>query len=215
MAVQPAAALTSDKQRRLCLTDDHGECATYQAAAGRGAVGAAGRPRPHDRRARSAARPLVRTAPMVLDHGRLTIAMPAFRSERGFGQGALVILMAVAFAAIIVARLSSAGGDASGPGGQAAAALTAGASASPRAVPVASEALPEATPGRTLVPTENEATPKPGSTARAAATSYTVKRGDTLTGIAARFGTTVGVLKELNSIKDAAKIRIGQVLDLP
>ena len=45
--------------------------------------------------------------------------------------------------------------------------------------------------------------------------TYKVKRGDTLSGIAARFGTTVKVLVELNDIKDPSKLRVGQVLKLP
>ena len=42
-----------------------------------------------------------------------------------------------------------------------------------------------------------------------------MKFGDTLSGIAARFGTTVKVLAELNGIADPSLIRVGQVLVLP
>ena len=45
-------------------------------------------------------------------------------------------------------------------------------------------------------------------------TSYTVKSGDTLSGIASRFGTTVNNLVSLNGIKDANKIYIGQVIKI-
>lgn len=41
---------------------------------------------------------------------------------------------------------------------------------------------------------------------------YTVQRGDTLSKIAAKFGTTVGVLCDLNDIPDANLIYAGQVL---
>ena len=41
----------------------------------------------------------------------LPIGMPSLRTERGAGQGGLVALMAVAFAAIVVARLSGGGPD--------------------------------------------------------------------------------------------------------
>jgi len=45
--------------------------------------------------------------------------------------------------------------------------------------------------------------------------TYTVKAGDTLSGIAARFGTTVGVLVSLNNILNPNNIAVGQVLKLP
>ncbi|MBM4408542.1 MAG: LysM peptidoglycan-binding domain-containing protein [Chloroflexi bacterium] len=45
--------------------------------------------------------------------------------------------------------------------------------------------------------------------------TYKVKRGDTLSAIAHRFGTTVKVLQELNNIQDPQYIRVGQILKLP
>lgn len=42
--------------------------------------------------------------------------------------------------------------------------------------------------------------------------SYTVKSGDTLSGIASRLGTTVANLQSKNGIKDVNKIYVGQVL---
>ena len=80
---------------------------------------------------------------------------------------------------------------------------------------------------RTLVPTEvepsaeptEEATPKPTKEPTAKPTkkptTYKVKRGDTLSGIAAEFGTTVKVLARLNDIDDPRTLRVGQVLELP
>jgi LysM repeat protein len=225
-AVQPSSQLATEKQRRLCLTDTHTTCATYRAALGGGELAGAGGHR--ERVPRSSGRVLTRTAPLVLDHGRISIAMPALRGERGFGQGALVVLMAVAFAAIIVARLSAGGGAGSGPGGQVAGIGAAGASASARPSPKASPVgtpKPSPSPVRTLVPTEVQpsakpspkASPKPGATKTQTPqpATYKVKRGDTLSGIASHFGTTVKVLSELNGITDPSKLRIGQVLDLP
>ena len=49
--------------------------------------------------------------------------------------------------------------------------------------------------------------PKPGT--------YTVKSGDTLSGIAARFGTSWQELQRINGIADANKIFPGQVITLP
>lgn len=44
--------------------------------------------------------------------------------------------------------------------------------------------------------------------------TYTVTKGDTLSSIAKRYGTTVAELKKLNNIKDANKIYVGQKLKL-
>jgi len=55
--------------------------------------------------------------------------------------------------------------------------------------------------------------PKPPTTTPVAGT-YTVVKGDNLTRIAARYGTTVAKLVELNGIKNANLIQVGQVLKL-
>ena len=43
-----------------------------------------------------------------------------------------------------------------------------------------------------------------------ATVTYTVKKGDTLSGIAKKYGTTWQKLKKVNGIKDANKIYVGQ-----
>jgi lysozyme len=48
-----------------------------------------------------------------------------------------------------------------------------------------------------------------------AATTYTVKSGDTLGGIAARYGVSANELAEVNQIADPNKIYVGQVLTIP
>jgi len=45
--------------------------------------------------------------------------------------------------------------------------------------------------------------------------TYTVRSGDTLNGIAARFGTSASALARLNGISNPSLIRVGQVLRLP
>lgn len=51
--------------------------------------------------------------------------------------------------------------------------------------------------------------------AASATTPYTVKKGDTLSGIAHRFGLRTGDVVAVNSGMNANKIRVGQVIQLP
>lgn len=214
-AVTPAALLTPDKQRRLCLTVDHGGCATFVAA--RAVRAAADRPT-IARLDRPTARPLARTTPLVLDHGRLAMSprVGGFRFDRSIGQLALIVLMVLAFAAILVARL--AGGDAVGG--------VAGATATPAAsarivVPSADASAPPGTATATPIvqatdaPSEPVATGRPTTSPIVPGTTYVVRSGDTLHGIATEFGTTWQVLAELNGIDDPTRIRVGQEILIP
>ena len=234
--VTPPAILAAEKQRRLCLSVEHVGCSTYLAATS---------PTGADEAVAAAAghlptRPVTRTAPLVLDHGRLAFGIPTLRGERGTGQqGGLVALMAVAFVAIVVARFST-GGPGLTPvqavGGEAASPSSA-ASPAPTLRPATTDA-----PERTLVPTEVEPSPTPAPAEAepsptpapaeaepsptpapaeasdappAAPRTYTIRSGDTLMGIAGEFGTTVADLMELNGIENARLLRVGQVLELP
>lgn len=46
-------------------------------------------------------------------------------------------------------------------------------------------------------------------------TEYIVKKGDTLTHLAKKFGTTVDMLVKINNIEDKNLIKIGQKLLIP
>lgn len=222
-AVEPPTILAADKQRRLCLVDEHRSCSTFLAASGLGAAS--------DQPARvhvgALARPVARTTPVVYDQGRFALAVPGLDGVRGVGQGGLVAVMAVAFGALVAARLSGGGPDLR-PTVGAEASPGAGASAEPGA---ATPAPSVDAPQRTLVPSEVEPTPAPTATdaptaeppapaseepiATPGPATYTVARGDSLSAIAARFGTTWQVLAELNDIADPRSLRVGQVLQLP
>jgi LysM repeat protein len=218
----PATIVALEKQRRLCLAPAHVGCATFTAAT-------AGRAEDDERPSRAprpAVRAVPRTAPLILDHGRTPVHIGPIR-ERGLAQAALLVLMGAAFAAIVVARLSGSsieGGVLAGAGGPGATA-THSASGSETAIPAASDrgggtAAPTTPSGSPAEPTRDaETTPPPdgASSAPAAsgATTYTVRAGDTLSGIAAEFGTTVAALVERNGIEDPSRIAIGQELELP
>ncbi len=210
-AVMPPALVAAEKQRRLCLTADHTTCSTYEAAL-------AARPMAPDRPP-TLPRPIARATPVILDQGRIAIAMPAFRAGRSTGQAALVILMALAFALIVLAKLSGGGS----PAGAADASATPPASA--HASLTSGSARPTADP--TLVPSGDPGGSPPasgdpgssaspvGATGQPATRTYKVKSGDTLIGIAAKFGTTPKAIAKLNNITNTANLRIGQVLKIP
>jgi len=206
-AVAPPAILAAEKQRRLCLSADYPTCATYEAAR-------AARPMAHGR-APALPRPLARTTPVVLDRGRLAISMPAVRWDRSVGQALLVVLLVIAFVAIIVARLagSGAGGGAIDASPSPSALDSADPSDAPTSRPTAAVG-PSPTPGPTTGSggSVSPATPVPttGSTR-----TYKVKAGDTLVGIAARFGTTPKAIADLNGITDPSSLKVGQTLKIP
>lgn len=208
-AVAPPALLAAEKQRRLCLTDDHLRCATYEAAR-------AARPIAQDR-APTLPRPLARTTPVVLDHGRITVTVPAFRTERMPGQAILIVLLAAAFGLIILARLTG-GGSTTGAG----AIVSASPSTTVRAAAASPSQRPPTSPPRPSVapslPVSSPAASKPPATPKPTATAYRtykVKAGDTLIGIAAKYHTTPNAIKQLNHLTDASKLHIGQILKIP
>ena len=164
----------------------------------------------------------------------MTVAIPLLRGERGLTQFVLVGLMGLAFAAIVLARVSmtastpSGGGGSEAVGAGATASATAGTTARPTEEPVAATTAPQ----RTLVPTEVEPTPTtaaeptataagptataaPSAAPSSAPATYTVKSGDTLSGIADEFGTTWQEIAKLNDLEDPGRLHVGQVLQLP
>ncbi|MGP9042089.1 LysM peptidoglycan-binding domain-containing protein [Cytobacillus kochii] len=57
--------------------------------------------------------------------------------------------------------------------------------------------------------------PKPTPTETGVVSSHKVVKGDTLSEIAAKYGTSVDKLVDLNNIKDKSLIKVGQVIKLP
>ena len=195
--------LALDKQKRLCLTSQHRSCPAYATALGL----AHGADEATSLTAALPRRPYPRMAPVVVDRGRMGLSLPAAARDRPASQIALAALMVVAFAAIALARLGGVGGA-----GVAAVAP----SQSPQASIVAAAPSPTPAPSVTPVPSaapslapsaEPSPTPEPRT--------YKVKRGDTLSAIAARFGTTVKAIVALNEIDNPSRIAIGSVLELP
>lgn len=213
-AVQPPAPIVVAKQRQLCLVPAHASCATYRAAL---AVREDARPvAPGDDGAAlwAAASP----TPVVLEPARRMGAIPT-ASARSGGQALLIGLMVVAFLVLVIARTQSPAGSAGASvapsaGGTVSVGSPSAAASTPAPTPDASasstpeptappSATPAATPDATVAPTT------------AATRTYKVKSGDTLSSIAATFGTTVKKIAKLNNIADPRVLRVGQVLQIP
>lgn len=232
-AVEPAAVLALDKQRRLCLVKAHASCSTRVVAAGEGApagkpvVAGSGEPGAENGRATPPATgpvtrwSIVRTAPVVLDAGGGP-PRPRELRRRPVAQAALGGLMALALAAVILARLpeqdpgpSPAVLAATGEPGRAARA--AGTTATPRTSSISQPSIAPrlVAPRKSSGPASATAGDRSPSVSHAAPSSYRVREGDTLYGIASHFGTTVEALQEANGLGDSTTIRDGQELVLP
>jgi LysM repeat protein len=188
---------TLDRQRAHCLTSAHSTCPTWLEL--HGEESPPGRPGP-----------FVRMAPVVLEGaGR---GLPSQTAARRLVAPATVVVVGIALGALVLARgpltpgSSAAGDDGTSPAPVATLLpATAAPSAGPTAAPtVAPTARPTARP---------TPTPQPSATARPR--TYTVRAGDTLSGIAARFGTTVAAIVALNNITNPSLIHAGLVLQIP
>jgi LysM repeat protein len=200
--------LSTEKQRRLCLTLAHQTCPTFGAArAARAAAIAPGVDPAVLAAVESARRPVARSTPVILEQPRLIDTRAAWPLDRAVSQVALVGLMVLAFALVVIARLSAGDGNA--------------ASVSPSASAIIAASSPSATPFRTPSPSPSvvESSPSigPGASptkAPVARTTYTVRSGDTLIGIASRFGTTTAAIKKLNKLSSST-LHVGQKLKIP
>lgn len=192
--LMPDGRPTLERQREHCLVAAHVGCPTWLETHGTA-----------DRPARPG--PFVATAPVVLEGPG--IGMPSEGAARRLAAPVTVVLVGLAFGALLLARgplmpgSSGAGDD--GPSASPSASLAPGSSAPSVAPPSAAPtARPTPRPKPTSAPTTK---PRPRT--------YRVQRGDTLGAIAARFGTTVKKLAALNNITNPSLIRVGQVLKLP
>jgi len=200
-ALEPPAPQPPEKQRRHCLSPDHLDCPIFRAARGaRAAIliptGDAERVAAID----SARRPIARTSPILLERPSLVDQAVRLPFGRGTGQIALVGLMIVAFLVVAITRLSA---SAVPPGG----------SVGPSQIALASPS-PSPTEVPTASPSFDASASPPASPPPSFRTTYTVKKGDTLTSIARRFKTTAAAIKTLNRLTSST-LHTGQVLKIP
>jgi LysM repeat protein len=213
-AVEPPVALAVGKQRDLCLRPAHASCATFQAAIELEV--AVGPVLP----AQDAGLWPPTSGPLVALASARGSAPALAGSRSRSAQALLVGLMIVAFAVLVVTRTSSpqpGPGASNAPGGQATpsgpAVITPGASAGASGLPSGSPAGSPTAPAPSASASP-VATPRPTVRPSAPPTTYTVKRGDTLSSIAIAYGTTVKELKKANGLTSNL-IRVGQELVIP
>jgi len=214
-AVDPPAALPADKQRSLCLVAEHTSCPAFRAArATRASMVAPGVDPSVVAAADAARRPVARAAPVIVEGPRLGIG--AGNGTWPLSQAALVGLMIVAFAVVLIARISTP--QAATPSLSPSPSATASPSPSPTPTPAPTPTV--APSGSGAVPSGSGALPSAAASQAGAAsgpvfgTTYRVKAGDTLVGIALTFGTTVGELRRVNRLA-ASDLRIGQLVRIP
>jgi LysM repeat protein len=203
-AVAGADPVPVEIQRRRCLRPEHTTCSAFLAARSNEAAA----PAPAGRRR------FVVTTPVVVERARRGLGSgQSLRSSRALRVGGILVVL-VAVVAFAAARwpFGSAGTASASPTPS----PTLVATARPTARPTPSATPP---PSPTPVPTPAATrTPRPTRSPKPTAVAtrtYTVKPGDTLSGIAARFGTTVAAIVKLNGITDPRLIRSGQVLKIP
>lgn len=215
MAVDPPGPLPADKQRTLCLTAEHAGCPAYRAArAARASMVAPGLDPAVVAAADATRRPIARAAPVVVEGPRLSLG--SGNGSWSLSQAALVGLMIVAFAVVLIARISTPAAPAPSPSPS----PVATASPSPSPTPTPTPTPTVAPSGSGAIPPGSGAPASPAASPAAAASgsefasTYRVKAGDTLVGIAATFGTTVGELQRVNRLT-GSDLKIGQVLQVP
>jgi LysM repeat protein len=222
LAVTPSDAPSMETQRALCLTVGHVTCPRFEAAVDARRARWIGTPESLAAFEARVDRRVPRVTAVTLDRpSAIAGPLSLLGGSRRLARVALAAAMIGAAGLLLAARFAGGGvgGEVRGspePTAPAAAAspteAVAPSSASP-SLPATSTPSPSPAASGPLatppLPTTKPTT-KPANTQR-----YRVRAGDTLSGIARRFGTTVAVLKRLNGISDASLIRPGQVLRVP
>jgi LysM repeat protein len=211
-AFVPLTALSVEKQARLCLTPGHQTCATYVASvAARQAR--PGRGLPAERVGRWG---LARSAPLIKDTGGLIGTVTTMVSDRRTWPAIPAILLVATLIAVGISGIHAEGQTAAISTPTPGATVTVEPTSSPPAQQptteptIAPSVAP--TPASTAEPTVAPSpTPAPTPTYRI----YIVQSGDTLSGIAARFHTTVATIERLNNNIDPRLLRVGQKLKIP
>jgi LysM repeat protein len=209
-AVSPAAPLSLEKQGRLCLTPAHASCATFLASVeARGSrLGAP----VADHATRWG---LARTTAVIEDTGGVRTRVVGVLTDRRRWPAVPAVLLLVGLLVLGLSGLRGAPASSAASPSPNLPSPTASIAPSPAPetpAPTDAAPSPSSTPEPSAAPTATPAaTPGPAESFR----TYVVKSGDTLSGIAGKFGTTARAIATLNGITLNATLHAGQVLKIP
>ena len=201
-ALLPPAPLERARQVQLCLTEAHARCERFAAARTAWLAASSGLPRVAPDVAFGRTRLVLEPEPAW----RNLSAPPVSRLSRR-----AMLIGAIGAAVLVLFVL----GNAFGILGKAAAPTPSPTpSPSPSIAPTPTVALTPslAQPSPSIAPT---AVPTPSPTPAPTPHTYIVKKGDTLSSIAAQFGTTAQAIANASGIKVTDTINPGQVLTIP
>lgn len=210
-AVSPAAALSPEKQARLCLTPAHPSCATYIASIeARGArLGTPVQPQ-------ATRWSLARTTAVIEDPGGVRSRVVGALTDRGRWPAVPAVLLLTGLIVLGLSGLRGAPASAVASPSPSRPAIVATPTPRTSARPTEAPASPEPSAPSTSTPTTApSAGPTPAATPAASLRMYTVRSGDTLSGIASRFGTTSRAIAQLNGISTSTVLHAGDVLKIP
>jgi LysM repeat protein len=207
-AVSPVAILSLEKQARLCLTAGHPTCATYQASMS-ARTERLGIPS-GDRTTRWA---LARTTTVIEDAGGLRARVTALALDRRRWPAIPAVLLVGTLFTLAISGLSGGTTPVNATPGPTGLAPGPTATSSPTPEPTPSRA-PDAT-STTAPSTAPTSTPAATQAPTATFRTYKVKSGDSLSAIAAEYGTTARAIADLNGISVSSTLHIGQVLKIP
>lgn len=211
-AVSPPAALSLEKQSRLCLTAVHVDCATYVASK-RARGTRLGAPAS----VRATRWGLARTTTVVEDAGGLRPRVLGLLLDRRRWPAIPAVILVTTLVVLAFSGLHIGGATSVATESPTRPVVSAAPTTAPTGAPAASD-------GPSTAPTEAPSTvptAKPSSTPAASTRptqtfrTYRVKSGDTLSGIASQFGTTSRAIADLNGFSVGTTLHIGQVLKIP
>lgn len=204
-ALTPPADLARQRQVQLCLTEAHARCERFAGARTALLAASSGLPRVAPDVAFLSTRQVVDPEPAWRGLGAATGGRPPART------GLMLLALAALVVAVLVGNFVLGGGPNATPTPTPTDSMPISASqvASPTAGASASQPSTA-----TVAPTSSAAatsSPTPAPTPR----TYVVQTGDTLNGIAVRFGTTAAAIAIASGITVADTIVPGQILIIP